>query len=299
MFIIAISKYCILLFVFCSCRPTEWPFYFGYILPFLVVYLFDFVMFIFIMTSICKHTRNMNVTKEKTPAEKVQDLKKNFYIAMSLAVVLGLGWGFGLVATSSDIEELTFVFQVIFSIFVGSQGFLIFILHGVRNADFRDFWTKLLRIQKLQIQPATKYTVANSEKANMTIRNTGSGSGTDSVAFSSRSSAPEKIDLAMESTSEVVTTCMNSNSYIQSPTDSVFSPEGEMCSELLPDTKLEMKPNECYQTVQTGRLADVKPSDIKPNECYETVLSSNTTGGASRNDPPQYEEIQPRVGGMD
>ena len=251
------------------------------------------------MTSICKHTRNMNVTKEKTPAEKVQDLKKNFYIAMSLAVVLGLGWGFGLVATSSDVEELTFVFQIIFSIFVGSQGILIFILHGVRNADFREFWMKLLRIQKLQIRPSTKYTVANSEKANMTSHNTGSGSGTDSVAFSSRSSAPEKIDLAMESTSHAVTTDMNSNSYIQSPADSAFSPESEMCSELLSNTKLEMKPNECYQTVQPRRLPDVKPSEMKPNECYESILSSNTATGTSRTLPPQYEEVQPRVGGMD
>ena len=72
----------------------------------------------------------------------VQDLRKNFVIAMSLGVVLGLGWGFGLAATSSDLVALTFTFQVVFSIFVGLQGVLIFVFHGLRNAEFREFWKK-------------------------------------------------------------------------------------------------------------------------------------------------------------
>ena len=71
-----------------------------------------------------------------------QELRKNFVVALSLGVVLGLGWGFGLVATSSDLVALTFTFQVIFSIFVGSQGVLIFVFHGLRNAEFREFWKK-------------------------------------------------------------------------------------------------------------------------------------------------------------
>ena len=82
----------------------------------------------------------MSTMKEKTVTEKAKDMKKNFIIAMSLSVVLGLGWGLGLVATSSSVVELTVTFQVIFSIFVGMQGVLIFLLHGVRNKDARELW---------------------------------------------------------------------------------------------------------------------------------------------------------------
>ena len=80
----------------------------------------------------------------KDKAKKVQELKKKFVIALSLAVVLGLGWALGLLATSSDSVELTTLFQVLFSIFVGMQGVLIFFLHAIRNADARALWKKCI-----------------------------------------------------------------------------------------------------------------------------------------------------------
>ena len=82
--------------------------------------------------------------KEKSRAEKFRGIRNNFIIAMSLAIVLGLGWGLGLLATSSDLLEVTVLFQVLFSIFVGMQGVLIFSLHGVRNKDARELWKQCL-----------------------------------------------------------------------------------------------------------------------------------------------------------
>ena len=67
-------------------------------------------------------------------------LRRHFVIALGLATVFGLGWGFGLAATGSSKKEVTFVFQLIFSIFVGTQGVLIFILHGLRSQDARALW---------------------------------------------------------------------------------------------------------------------------------------------------------------
>ena len=58
-----------------------------------------------------------------------------------MAVMFGLGWGFGLLATSYPVEEVTITFQVLFSIFVGAQGALLFLLHGMRNADARRVWS--------------------------------------------------------------------------------------------------------------------------------------------------------------
>ena len=67
-------------------------------------------------------------------------MKANFTIAATLAVVFGLGWALGLAATSLPVKELTLTFQILFSIFVGAQGMLLFLLHGVRNQDIRKVW---------------------------------------------------------------------------------------------------------------------------------------------------------------
>ena len=121
-----------------SCRSIEWPFWFGFIAPFTALYLFDWIMFVVILMSIL---RNKNSDKQlKSNESSTRLYKKSLFIALSMAVVFGLGWGFGLLTTSSSIEGLTITFQVIFSIFVGSQGVLLFLLHGVRNPDVRAVW---------------------------------------------------------------------------------------------------------------------------------------------------------------
>ena len=126
-----------------SCRPTEWPFYFGFILPFVIIYVLNWIVFVAIMVSICKHFRNLQSLRESSVRQQLRNVKENLIIAMCLSIVLGLGWGLGLVSTSSGLVELSFTFQVIFSIFVGSQGVLIFILYGIRNTNFRQLWIKL------------------------------------------------------------------------------------------------------------------------------------------------------------
>ena len=121
-----------------SCRATEWPFYFSFIAPFILLHIFDWIMFIVILASVIKHKSQTNRQVRSKESTKVH--RDNLIIALSLAVVFGLGWGFGLLTTSSSIHGLTTTFQVIFSIFVGAQGVLLFLLHGVRNSDARGVW---------------------------------------------------------------------------------------------------------------------------------------------------------------
>lgn len=80
--------------------------------------------------------------KTNTSQDAYRRNKENFIIALSLAVVFGLGWGLGLLATSNPVEEVTIGLQVLFSIFVGAQGVLLFILHGIRNTDSRKLWKR-------------------------------------------------------------------------------------------------------------------------------------------------------------
>ena len=103
--------------------------------------------------------RNVANVDIKNNKDTVNIIKKNLIIAVGLSLLFGLGWGFGLTATSSDVKEVTFAFQVIFSVFVGSQGVLIFFFHGVRSPEFRQVWVSVfgLRKQRKTFSPSSNY----------------------------------------------------------------------------------------------------------------------------------------------
>jgi hypothetical protein len=148
------------------CRATEWPFWLGLILPFSIINVFNWIMFAVIITKLL-FRKTVDVDSK---AESRRALKQNFFIAVGLSLLLGLGWGFGLTATSSDIKELTFSFQVVFSLFVGSQGVLIFIFHGLRSRHFRQVWTSAFGLRKKRKVPEyySKKHAGSGAESNMT-----------------------------------------------------------------------------------------------------------------------------------
>ena len=123
-----------------SCHSRDLPFYIGLIVPTAILYIFNLIMFVLVMVSVCKQRRPGSMTEKSTLAF----IRKNAIIAFTLAILFGLGWGFGLAASGTPSEEATFTLQLLFSIFVGCQGILIFVLHGIRKAEARDEWKKWL-----------------------------------------------------------------------------------------------------------------------------------------------------------
>lgn len=175
-----------------SCRATEWPFWFGTIFPFVVVYILNWIMFIIIMVSICKHTRS--IKKSKDDRSTLQSTRKNFTIAMTLAIVFGLGWAFGLTATSLPVKEITFIFQIFFCVLVGAQGVLLFFFHGVRNKDFRSFWRRLFHFIGHKTHLSYVFTSTKSSTAPESMQH---AYGTDLPALST---LPKKKDITETST---------------------------------------------------------------------------------------------------
>ena len=121
-----------------SCRSKGLPFWLGLILPFLILIIFNWCVFIMIMVSLAK--RSMNFKEKVDFKDKFESVKKQMTIAVGLATLFGLGWGFGLAASGTTVKGVTFTFQLLFSLFVGLQGVILFVLHGVRKQEARGQW---------------------------------------------------------------------------------------------------------------------------------------------------------------
>ena len=128
----------------CSCRASGLPFYLGFILPFLAIYVFNWIVFVIIMVSLYKHSARSTSVKKPNATGGTNYTLRNVLIAAGLALVLGLGWGFGLAASSHSISALACAFQFLFSLFVSCQGLLLLLFHGVRSKDAKKVWRSWL-----------------------------------------------------------------------------------------------------------------------------------------------------------
>lgn len=154
-------------------------------------------MFVIILVSIYKHKRNI-ATQTKTKTNGFQTTKESLIIAISLAAVFGLGWGFGLLATSSSVEGITIAFQVLFSIFVGLQGLLLFILHGLRNADARRVWTQCAIAICGKSRMSYVLSLSKSRTGSSAHHSHASGMTSSTLPRTLPRTLPQKIDLAQQ-----------------------------------------------------------------------------------------------------
>ena len=127
----------------CSCRADNIPFYVGTIVPIVLIFIFNWILYITIMVSVCHRLHSAaQVTNTNL------SLRKLARTATVLSVVLGLGWAFGLVQTSAPVATsdaarvVLTVFQVLFSILVGLQGILMFGFYGIGNKKVREAWKR-------------------------------------------------------------------------------------------------------------------------------------------------------------
>ena len=108
-------------------------------MPFGIIYIFNWVMFVITFASICHH-----VTRNDTTAYEM--FKKQFKIAVTISLLLGLGWVFGFLGTSALPEEIYIPAQYFFSFFMTSQGVLFFFFHGIKSTEVRQEWMRLFYV---------------------------------------------------------------------------------------------------------------------------------------------------------
>ncbi len=129
-----------------SCRPTDYPYWYGMLVPFGIIYLFNWTMFVIIMIMMLKRT-HVNAKYSEKEMSIIAQGKRLTLTAGGLSIVFGLGWGVGiatLLSSTIDLDEVHFAFQVIFSILVGFHGLLMFLFYGICQKEVREVWKSWL-----------------------------------------------------------------------------------------------------------------------------------------------------------
>ncbi len=124
-----------------SCRVYDIPFYFGILVPFVIVYIFNWTIFVIIMFQLLKKRYSAKF-KESVSKNQNMTFKQQFMIALTLSLLFGLGWGVGLFATQGlyTVTEIRDTFAALFILLTSFQGLFIFIMHCIKSREVRKAW---------------------------------------------------------------------------------------------------------------------------------------------------------------
>ena len=110
------------------------------IVPFLIIYLFNWVVFIIIIVSLLRKTFQSDIKTKNN--NNITFVRQQLSIAVTLSIMFGLGWGIGLLATQDIHTNKTVrdLFAALFVIITAFHGFLIFIMHYLCSEQVTITW---------------------------------------------------------------------------------------------------------------------------------------------------------------
>lgn len=117
---------------YCWMSPT--PFYYAFLLPVAMIIIVNCIVFALVLKNLLNRPKGLQSNQSES-----KQAMMNLRAAVSIFILLGLTWIFGILA----IEDARIVFSYIFTILTTFQGFFIFILFVAREKQFRSYWGKL------------------------------------------------------------------------------------------------------------------------------------------------------------
>ena len=167
-----------------SCRVYGYSFWIGLLVPFGVIYVFNWIMYIGIIVSVLRR-RNM----KKEIGMKHQQWKENLVITITLSVLFGLGWVSGLLAsTDIKVDYVRVPFEWVFTILNCLQGVVIFYVYCLRPPEIRRKLFSVFSVCKSSKRKVTTSTSKTNSKAlNNFFVNTSIATGTISLSDVSNS----------------------------------------------------------------------------------------------------------------
>ena len=110
------------------------------IVPFLIIYLFNWVVFIIIIVSLLRKNFQSDIKTKNN--NNITFVRQQLSIAVTLSIMFGLGWGIGLLATQDIHTNKTVrdIFAALFVIVTAFHGLFIFIMQCLRSEQVRNTW---------------------------------------------------------------------------------------------------------------------------------------------------------------
>ena len=128
----------------CSCRVHGYSFWIGLLVPFGIIYIMNWIIFILIFASLlCRP----NVRKETSNSGNLRKLKENFMIALGLSTLFGMGWAIGLLASSDLPPAVRYPAEWVFTLVTAFLGVYLFVLYVLRSQEARRLWKRWLLCQ--------------------------------------------------------------------------------------------------------------------------------------------------------
>ncbi|XP_019864466.1 PREDICTED: uncharacterized protein LOC109593811 [Amphimedon queenslandica] len=131
------------------CRAFGIPFYIGTVAPFISIYVFNCFIFTIIMVSLLRRAQSSSAVKLPTHTFAKQQLG----VAISLSILFGISWGFGLFASqhvySKDTKFIRDIFAAVFVVLTSFHGFGLFVMHCVRPKKVRKEILTMFKSKKL------------------------------------------------------------------------------------------------------------------------------------------------------
>ena len=123
------------------------PYYVGMVVPFLILYIFNWIIFGVIFVSLI-HKRFCSSVKKTDKKSKNSFLHQQLIVVASLSVLFGLGWGVGLLATQDahSSETVRDILSAMFVLITAFHGLFIFIMNGIRSKDVRNVWKQWFKL---------------------------------------------------------------------------------------------------------------------------------------------------------
>ena len=261
---------------FCSCRAQSWPFYFGLILPFGVIYIFNIALFVIILGNFI---RRPNVQKEAQKVGQLKRLKENFWVSVGLFVLFGVSWVFGMLATAGLPNYIRIGFDVIFTILASLQGLFVFLFYCLKSPECRRLWMDWLHCRFTQASRTTTsssgHNRGKSSQGASTLRETGSTHINSIPKPSLAATLNSHVFNQFNRRSKNVYTSTNYSSSVMSP--SPFELTHKDDPQILPEKKVP------FDKIQNNSVEETNFQDGGPNNDYTVVVNKefNTFLGAS------------------
>lgn len=134
------------LFRLCSCIPTNWPFYFGFVAPFVLAYLINWIVYAYTLVVLCA-PKFAGTSQQKEVKSRAQNYVT---VVMILSIFFAIAWVFALVGTS-DVDTIVHeVGQYMFAVFIALHAVFTLIFQFWRLKEAREVWTHLWYIVNCQ-----------------------------------------------------------------------------------------------------------------------------------------------------